>query len=157
MAPGRRNRVIPRSVWYLIAAAAAKWYIVLAAARGRRAAIIILPHYNNIIAHFSLLVKPFAHFLADVEEWVDRPFCVVNRLNNLNMLSSPSINQWKRFHNFVQKQQDPSLTLTQISHEPRQSFHRLLGANFYRASIMWALGHCWARSLRPIYFISRHL
>lgn len=44
------------------------------------AIIIILSHYDNIIAHFPLLVKPFAHFLADVEE---RPFRSVRRLRRL--------------------------------------------------------------------------
>ena len=47
------------------------------------AIIIILPHYNNIIAHFLLLVKPFAHFLADVEEWINRLVCSVHRLRRL--------------------------------------------------------------------------
>ena len=134
MAPGRRNRVIPRSVWYLItAAAAARWQDDAAAI------IIILSHYNNIIAHFFLLVKPFAHFLADVEV---RPFCPVRRLSNLNMLSSPSINQWKRFHNFVQKQQDPNFTWNLISRWPKHHMSRARASIDFSAQIFTARQSC---------------
>ena len=55
------------------------------------AIIIILPHYNTIIAHFPLLVKLFAHFLADAEQRGLSLVCVVNRLSKVNMLSSPRI------------------------------------------------------------------
>ena len=58
---GPPHRVVPISTWQQ--QQGRPLYLLAAAARRRASLyIIILPHYTTIIAHFSLLVKPFAHF-----------------------------------------------------------------------------------------------
>ena len=82
MAPGRRI------VWFLVQRGSSSRDVLYGGWQQQqqgeeRRYIIILSHYTTIIAHFSPLVKPFAHFLADVEEWINRSFCVVIRLRRL--------------------------------------------------------------------------
>ena len=76
---GPPHHVVPRSTWQQ--QQGRHLQSLAAAARSRRRyIIIILPHYTTIIAHFSLLVKLFAHFLADAKQ---RPFCPIRRLSRL--------------------------------------------------------------------------